>query len=225
MINEIKGYSFKKPQLLENALCHSSYANENKHRGYKSNERLEFVGDSVLGFICAEYVYKKYSDMPEGELTKLRAKIVCEESLFEFAQELGLSEMILMGKGEISGGGNKRPSILADAVESVLAAIYLDGGIEAARGFIMDFIERKAVEVTKSHSLVDYKTKLQEIVQKNHQETLTYKLARESGPDHNKWFVIEVYLNSNPIASGEGRSKKAAEQAAARAALELMGEK
>lgn len=224
MIDTIKNYKFQSPALLSNALCHSSYANENRHKGYKSNERLEFLGDAVLGFISADYIYNKYSDLPEGEMTKLRASIVCEQSLYEFAEEIGLSGLIMMGRGEISGGGNRRPSVLADAVEAVLAAIYLDGGIEPAKDFILDFIIRKADVITKSHITVDYKTRLQEIVQKNHQETLSYVVVDEKGPDHDKWFVIEVHLNSNPIASGEGKSKKQAEQAAAKAALELMGE-
>ncbi len=218
------GYHFRDPALLTNALTHSSYANEHRGRGLTSNERLEFLGDAVLGVISAEYIFGRFGELPEGEMTKLRASIVCEQSLYEFALRIGLGEMLLLGRGEINGGGNKRPSVLADAVEAVLAAIYLDGGREAARGFILDFIREKAEVMAKSHSLVDYKTTLQEIVQKNHQETLSYQVTDESGPDHDKRFVITVFINSNPIARGEGRSKKQAEQAAARAALELMGE-
>jgi len=224
MTEEIKGYHFKNPALLTNALCHSSYANEHRAHHVKSNERLEYLGDAVLGMISAEYIYNTYTELPEGEMTKLRASIVCEQSLFEFAQEIGLGQYLLLGKGEINGGGNKRPSVLSDAVEAVLAAIYLDGGIEAAKDFILEFIVRKAEIIAKGHKLIDYKTSLQEIVQKNHQETLSYHLKSESGPDHNKTFVIEVHINSNPIAVGEGRSKKLAEQAAAKAALELMGQ-
>ena len=224
MTEEITGYRFKNPALLTHALPHSSYANEHRSKGARSNERLEFLGDAVLGMISAEYIYGKYPELPEGEMTKLRASIVCEQSLYEFAEEIGLGELLLLGKGEVNGGGNKRPSVLADAVEAVLAAIYLDGGIDAAKGFILEFIIRKATVMAKSHTLVDYKTTLQEIVQKNHQETLSYHVKSESGPDHNKLFVIEVHINSNPIATGEGRSKKQAEQAAAKAALELMGE-
>lgn len=224
MIEEIKGYRFKTPHLLYNALCHSSYANEHREKGVSSNERLEYLGDAVLGMISAEYIYGEYRNLPEGEMTKLRASIVCEQSLFEFAQEINLGKMLYLGKGEISGGGNKRPSVLSDAVEAVLAAIYLDGGLEAAKGFILEFIIRKAKYVAEGHKMIDYKTTLQEIVQKNHQETLSYHLKSESGPDHNKTFVIEVHINSNPIATGEGKSKKQAEQAAAKAALELMGQ-
>ena len=224
MIDEIRGYRFKDPALLTNALCHSSYANEHKDKGVRSNERLDYLGDAVLGMISAEYIYNRYKDLPEGEMTKLRASIVCEQSLYEFAGEIGLGDMLLLGKGEISGGGNKRPSVLADAVEAVLAAIYLDGGIKAAKDFILEFIMNKAETVEKGHISVDYKTTLQEIVQKNHQETLSYHVKSESGPDHDKLFVIEVYINSNPIAEGSGKSKKQAEQAAAKAALELMGQ-
>ncbi|MBE6994307.1 MAG: ribonuclease III [Ruminococcaceae bacterium] len=224
MPEEIMGYRFKDPSLLHNALCHSSYANEHRGRGEHSNERLEFLGDAVLGVISAEYIYGRFTELPEGEMTKLRASIVCEQSLYEFACQIGLGELLLLGRGEINGGGNKRPSVLADAVEAVLAAIYLDGGMDAAKGFILDFIKAKAEVMARSHTLVDYKTTLQEIVQKNHQETLSYKVKSESGPDHDKLFVIEVYINSNPIAEGQGKSKKQAEQAAARAALELMGE-
>lgn len=224
MTGEIMEYRFKDPELLANALCHSSYANEHRERGYKSNERLEYLGDAVLGMISAEYIYGKYSDLPEGEMTKLRASIVCEQSLYEFAEEINLGSMLLLGKGEINGGGNKRPSVLADAVEAVLAAIYLDGGLDSAKKFILEFIKRKAEIVVKGNTPVDYKTTLQEIVQKNHQETLSYHVKSESGPDHDKLFVIEVHINSNPVATGEGKSKKQAEQAAAKAALELMGE-
>ena len=217
-------YTFKNENLLRNALTHSSYAHENRASGCRSNERLEFLGDSILGFICAQYIFSEYRALPEGELTKLRAAIVCESSLYEFAQSIDLGSMLLLGKGERAGGGASRPSVLADAVEAVLAALYIDGGMEAASGFILDFIEQKAENVVRGRKVLDSKTALQEIVQKNHQETLTYRLAGESGPDHNKSFTVEVLINNNVLASGTGRSKKLAEQAAARAALELMGE-
>ena len=217
-------YQFKNETLLINALTHSSYANENRDKGSRSNERLEFLGDSVLGLICANYIYAEYKSLPEGELTKLRAAIVCENSLYEFACQIDLGSRLLLGRGEKSGGGDKRPSVLADAVEAVLAALYLDGGIEAAKGFIMDYIKEKAALTIKSSKVVDYKTTLQEIVQKNHEETLAYRLKSESGPDHNKCFEVEVLINSNVVASGMGKSKKMAEQAAAKAALALMGQ-
>ncbi len=217
-------YTFQNPALLQNALTHSSYANENRDKGIRNNERLEFLGDSVLGLICARYIYSEYRALPEGELTKLRAAIVCENSLYEFAMQIDLGEKLLLGRGERVGGGSKRPSVLADAVEAVLAAIYLDGGMEAAQGFILDFIKTKAEEVVKNHRVMDYKTTLQEIVQKNHEEVLSYRLKSESGPDHDKRFVMEVLINSNVLAEGTGHSKKLAEQAAAKAALELMGQ-
>lgn len=218
------GYQFNNQALLKNALTHSSYANENREKGVKSNERLEFLGDSVLGMISAEYIYSGFKDLSEGEMTKLRAVIVCEQSLFEYATELGLGDLILLGKGESIGGGKNRPSLLADAMEALIAAVYLDGGLEQARSFTLPFLKGKAEGTLKSRVASDYKTALQEIVQKNHEETLSYRLKEESGPDHDKRFVIEVLINSNVISTGEGKSKKQAEQAAAKAALELMGQ-
>jgi len=217
-------YTFKNPELLKRALTHSSYANEHRDKGVKNNERLEFLGDSVLGLICARYIWENYKDMPEGELTKLRAAIVCEGSLYEFAQKIGLGDELILGKGEKASGGGKRPSVLSDATEAVIAAIYLDGGFEAAEAFVLDFIREKAREVISTRVTGDYKTALQEIVQKNHEEVLSYRLKAETGPDHDKRFVVEVLINSNVLAEGEGKSKKAAEQAAAKQALELMGQ-
>ncbi|MBQ2819022.1 MAG: ribonuclease III [Clostridia bacterium] len=217
-------YTFKNPELLKNALTHSSYANEHRDKGVKNNERLEFLGDSVLGLICTKYIWNHYKNMPEGELTKLRSAIVCEGSLYEFALKIGLGDDLLLGKGEKSSGGGKRPSVLSDACEAVIAAVYLDGGFDEAERFIIGFIKEKAEEIIRSHSTVDYKTLLQEIVQKNHEEILSYRLKGESGPDHDKRFEVEVLINSNVIACGEGKSKKLAEQAAAKLALELMGQ-
>ena len=217
-------YTFKNPELLKNALTHSSYANEHRDKGVKNNERLEFLGDSVLGLICTKYIWNHYKNMPEGELTKLRSAIVCEGSLYEFALKIGLGDDLLLGRGEKSSGGGKRPSVLSDACEAVIAAVYLDGGFDEAERFIIGFIKEKAEEIIRSHSTVDYKTLLQEIVQKNHEEILSYRLKGESGPDHDKRFEVEVLINSNVIACGEGKSKKLAEQAAAKLALELMGQ-
>ena len=211
-------YKFKDPSLLELALTHSSYANEKG--AHRNNERLEFLGDSVLGFITAEYLFSAMPDMPEGELTKLRSAAVCEKSLAGFAREIGLGSHLLLGKGELHTGGAERPSILSDAFESVIAAIYLDGGIEAAREFVLRFIRTAQTDV---ELVTDYKTKLQEVIQQNPDEHLSYVLAAEAGPDHDKTFTVDVYLNSNCIASGTGHSKKKAEQAAAREALRLMG--
>lgn len=212
------GYKFKNKELLELALTHSSYANEKQGRG--DNERLEFLGDSVLGFVTAEYLFSTLGDRPEGELTKLRANAVCEKSLAEFANQISLGEHLLLGKGELMTGGRERPSILSDAFESVIAAIYLDGGMEEAKKFVLRFVSESTTDIAVA---TDYKTLLQEVIQKNPDEHLTYRLVAESGPDHNKEFTIEVYLNSNCIGTGKGHSKKKAEQAAAKEALELMG--
>ena len=211
-------YKFKDPSLLELALTHSSYANEKG--SHRNNERLEFLGDSVLGFITAEYLFSTMPGTPEGELTKLRSAAVCEKSLAGFAREIGLGKHLLLGKGELHTGGAERPSILSDAFESVIAAIYLDGGMDAAREFVLRFIRTAQTDV---ELVTDYKTKLQEIIQQNPDEHLSYVLAAESGPDHDKTFTVDLYLNSNCIASGAGHSKKKAEQAAAREALRLMG--
>ncbi len=219
-LEEKIGYTFKNRQLLVHALTHSSYANE-KHISYGSNERLEFLGDSVLGLIAAEYFYNNFNT-PEGELTKMRASTVCEDSLFAFAKELELTEYLLLGKGEIRTHGGERPSILSDAFESVIAAVYLDGGMEKARKFVLPFLKKAVLNKPKFH---DYKTLLQEIVQKNPDERLTYVCVAESGPDHNKTFEFEVHLDSNVIGTGTGRSKKLAEQEAAKSALRLMGVK
>lgn len=214
-------YEFRNKNLLVNALSHSSYANERKNpRG--SNERLEFLGDSVLSVVVSDFLYKNLDSVAEGDLTKLRASLVCEKSLHVFAQQINLGKYILLGKGEENTGGRERPSILADAFEAVIAAIYLDGGMEAARKHILRFIPENPVNGTKM-AFGDFKTVLQEIVQKNPEEKVEYVLIGEEGPDHNKRFVVEVMLNSQVIGKGKGRSKKDAEQLAAKEALELMG--
>ncbi len=222
-LEELLQYKFKNKQLLERALTHSSYANENKHiEG--SNERLEFLGDSVLSIIVAEHIFLNYRNLPEGELTKIRASLVCENALHEFSLELRLGEFLRLGKGEQQTGGDKRPSILADAFEAVLAAIYLDGGIEPARKHVLRFIDKKLSCMT-TVAFKDYKTVLQEVIQQNPEEHLEYVLTDEKGPDHAKIFTVEVHLNSNVIGVGTAGSKKRAEQEAARQALELMGRK
>ena len=215
-------YQFKNSALIEEALIHSSYANEHKSSGIKCNERLEFLGDAVLSIVVSDYIFKNCPDMPEGELTKIRAYLVCEKSLHQFAKKINLGRYLKLSRGEQHNGGAQRPSILADAFEAVIAAIYIDGGMEAARAHILRFIEPE-IKNHKPHSFKDYKTNLQEIVQKNPGELLEYVLVQESGPDHNKHFVVEVHLNSNVIGRGGGRSKKEAEQQAAREALSLMG--
>lgn len=214
------GYTFKDPGLLEHALTHSSYANEGKHHG-SSNERLEFLGDAVLGFVTADELFHNESGA-EGELTKLRAALVCEKALFGYARELGLGQYLLLGRGERQTGGAERPSILSDAFESVIAAIYLDGGLEPAKAFILPFLQKEAMS-QKRRRFKDYKTLLQEIVQQNPEEKLDYVLVGESGPDHQKTFTVEVRLHSNVIGKGKAHSKKEAEQQAAQEALKLMG--
>lgn len=211
-------YRFKDISLLLRALSHSSYVNEKQGSG-ECNERLEFLGDSVLGFITAEYFYSNFN-YSEGELTKMRASTVCEKSLCVFAKKIGLGEFLLLGRGEICTGGRERPSILADAFEALIAAIYLDGGVDEAKKFVLRFVKESVSEVKSFH---DYKTKLQEITQKNPEESVEYVHVGESGPDHDKRFEVEVHLNSNIIGRGIGKSKKVAEQEAAREALMLMG--
>ena len=214
------GYRFRDPKLLTEALCHSSYANE-KRGALRCNERLEFLGDSVLSIVVSNYLFRN-TGLPEGELTKIRASLVCERSLFVWAQELGLGAYLLLGHGEDASGGRERPSILADAFEAVIAALFLDGGIEPASKHILRFLPEKFDR--PSEAFHDYKTALQEVVQQNPEERVEYVLVGEDGPDHAKLFHIEVRLNSNVIGRGTGRSKKIAEQMAAKEALSLMGE-
>lgn len=216
-------YKFNNINYLKNALTHSSYANEVRD-GFSSNERLEFLGDSVLSVIVSEYIFEKFPKMPEGELTRLRASLVCEKALCSFARELHIGDYLMLGKGEERGGGRERDSILADAFEAVLAAIFLDGGMTPAKEHIMRFVLRD-VKHTSDETFKDYKTTLQEIIQRNPEESVSYILTNQSGPDHNKSFTVEVRLNSNVIGVGSGSSKKRAEQMAAKQALELMGEK
>jgi ribonuclease-3 len=210
-------YTFRSPDLLENALTHSSYANEHREEGVSSNERLEFLGDSILGLIVAEHLYRARPDLPEGDLTRIRAALVCESSLVEVARRLGLGNYLRLGKGELAGGGRERPSIQADAVEAILAAVYLDGGIGQVRKLIHTLILEQETE--KTAATRDFKTALQEMVQRESGKTLSYRLIGECGPDHAKQFTMEVLLNGETIGTGEGRSKKEAEQAAAKAAV------
>ena len=214
------GYRFKNITLLQNALTHSSYANERWHDGLMSNERLEFLGDSILGMVVADYLYRNFPQRPEGELTKMRADMVCETSLAQVAKKINLGEHLLLGHGEEQGGGRERLSILADATESVIAACYIDGGMDAAKAFIETFILCN-VPTGRLHNK-DHKTALQELVQQKKNQTLTYTLTGESGPDHDKHFEVEVRLNGAVIGTGSGSSKKRAEQMAAKAALENM---
>ncbi|MBP5303954.1 MAG: ribonuclease III [Clostridia bacterium] len=212
------GYTFQNQELLEQALTHSSYANEH---GIPSNERLEFLGDSVLNLIAGEYLFS-LDDSDEGSLSKRRASIVCEKALASYSAEMHVGDYLLLGKGERSSGGAQRESTLEDAFESIVAAIYLDGGMEAARQFALPRLQQE-LQTKKQHRFNDYKTLLQEIIQQNPEEKLQYVLVNESGPDHNKKFTVEVHLNSNVIGHGKGKSKKEAEQLAAKEALALMG--
>ncbi len=214
------GYQFRDKSLLENALTHSSYANEHWHNSLRSNERLEFLGDSILGMMVADHLYRNFPDRPEGELTRMRADMVCEQSLAVIANQIHLGKHLMLGHGEEQGGGRSRNSILADAVESVIAACYLDGGYEAALGFVKRFV-LSDIPVVKYHN-ADYKTALQERVQQKKNQTLSYHLTGETGPDHEKQFCVEVHLNGVCVGSGIGTSKKRAEQDAAHAALEKL---
>ena len=225
-LEERLGDTFTNIELLRGALYHSSYANEHRAMGVSSNERLEFLGDAVLGFVSADFLYRKHPDLPEGELTRIRAALVCEESLYEVAQTLHLGDYLLLGKGEESGGGRRRPSILADAVEAVLAAVYLDGGIEKARALIHRVLLDKGQEEVVESRRRDCKTELQELIQRKRDQVLTYELVGESGPDHNKQFSVRVLLNGECVGEGSGTSKKRAEQSAAAQAIQkLFGER
>ena len=211
------GYRFHNISLLQNALTHSSFANERYHNSLMSNERLEFLGDSVLGMVVADYLYRNFPDRPEGELTRMRADMVCERALAEVANRLALGQHLILGHGEERFGGRNRDSILADAVESVIAASYIDGGMEAAVGFIRKFILCDVPAERLRNA--DYKTALQELVQQKKNQSLSYVLVGESGPDHDKKFIVEVSLNDEVVGCGSGSSKKRAEQEAARAAI------
>lgn len=220
-LQQMMGYRFRDRSLLYEALSHSSFANESR-KGTPCNERLEFLGDSVLSIVVSEHIFRHFKHIPEGELTKLRASLVCESTLYEFSKRIKLGEHIFLGKGEEQTGGRTRPSIVSDAFEAVIAAVYLDGGLEAARSYVTSFLPRDLAPLG-GKQLHDYKTELQEVIQRNPEEKVEYYLKDEKGPDHDKQFTVQVKLNSNVIGEGVGRSKKAAEQAAAREALRLMG--
>lgn len=213
-------YKFSNKEYILEALTHSSYSNENKN--YDFNERLEFLGDSVLSIIVSDYLFKHEKDLPEGELTKLRANIVCEESLSDAANEIELGKHMLLGKGEEATGGRQRISILADAFEAVIAAIYLDGGLESAREFVLDYMEDIIIDSRRGKIFRDYKTHLQEVLQGQGESNIWYKLLDEKGPDHNKRFIMQVGTNEKVLGTGEGKSKKEAEQLAAKIALKEL---
>ena len=214
------GYTFRNKALLENALTHSSYANENRERHLPDNERLEFLGDSILGFVVAEYLYRNVPDKPEGELTRIRADLVCERNLAEAAATIELGSYLLLGHGEEQGGGRKRDSIVSDAMESVIAASFMDGGFAAAKE-IIDRLILSNIPKGRPRNF-DYKTAFQELVQRKKDQQIHYELTGESGPDHDKHFEVEVLLNGKAVGHGVGSSKKRAEQAAAEAAIEAL---
>lgn len=220
-LEEKIGYRFRDPELLLTALTHSSFANE-RHGDCRSYERLEFLGDSILGYVTAEFLYRHEPRLPEGRMTRLRAELVCEQSLHQTALRLDLGEYMRLGRGEEHTGGRQRPSILADMVESVIAAMYLDsGGLEEPRRFIMAQI-LQGVEIGETHRSADYKTELQELVQRRADQHIAYELIGESGPDHNKLFSFRVTINGESAGEGSGRTKKEAEQMAACEALRKL---
>ncbi len=223
VLEQTINYTFKDSSLLTKALTHSSYLNETKEHGCECNERLEFLGDSVLGFICAQKLYSEYERYNEGDFSKIRAALVCEASLAKYARQIKLGEYMRFSKSEILNGGMNRDSAIGDAFEALIAAIFLDGGLEHARSFVTPFLESNMNDAISGRLFKDSKTMLQEIVQQNKGEHLEYKLLKTEGPDHRRIFTVAVMLNSNCIGTGKGASKKEAEQKAAGEALKLMG--
>ncbi|MBM7613627.1 ribonuclease III [Alkaliphilus hydrothermalis] len=216
------GYRFNDVNLMMEALTHSSYANESKNKKHPYNERLEFLGDSVLSIIISDYIFHKYTHLPEGELTKVRANVVCEASLATGANKVGLGEFIMLGKGEDISGGRRRASILADAFEATIGAIYIDGGLEMARRFVLDNLEDLIELAGNGELFKDYKTHLQELLQSKTTDKIFYKVINEIGPDHDKTFEVEVWAGNQMLGTGEGKSKKEAEQNAAQVAFKKV---
>ena len=212
-------FAFSDYKLLHQALIHTSFANETKGANIRHNERLEFLGDAVLDLIVSSYLFSQCPQLPEGELTKARAQVVCEHTLAKRALELGLGEYLLLGKGEALSGGRERISILADAFEAVIGAVYLDGGFRSAAKYVLNQLKTELVLVEHGDYLKDYKTWLQEIVQKNNDSKIAYEVINERGPDHDKSFEVAVLVNGERMGSGWGKSKKEAEQHAAKQAL------
>ncbi|MDD4601273.1 Ribonuclease 3 [bioreactor metagenome] len=205
--------------LLQQALTHTSFANESKHQGIIHNERLEFLGDAVLDLVISEHLFRRFPGLPEGDLTKARAMVVCEPTLAQCSSKITIGNYILLGRGESASGGRERLSILADAFEAVIGAIYLDSGFEVAAKFVLDQLNDELKLIERGDYLKDYKTSLQEVVQKNNESKITYEIAAERGPDHDKLFDAIVLINGIKMGRGSGRSKKEAEQRAAKQAL------
>lgn len=215
-------YQFNDVKMLKQALTHSSYANESKKKNIPYNERLEFLGDSVLGLVVSDYIFKKYMDLPEGELTKVRANVVCEPTLSSKAKEINLGKYLLLGKGEEITGGRERVSILADAYEALIGALYIDGGLDTAKEFILNSFYSTIEQAVKGKLFRDYKTHLQELLQSKYTDKISYQVVKEEGPDHDKTFTVEVSLCNQVLGRGKGKSKKEAEQNAAEEALEKV---
>lgn len=219
------GYTFTNEKLLREALTHTSYINENRNKKLRPNERLEFLGDSILGVVVSTYLFQYRTDLPEGDLSKIRATVVCEDTLHIVAQKINAGAYLYMGKGEEITGGRQRSSILADVIEAIIAAIYLDGGMKAAEGFIFRYMEDLIKNATAGKIDKDYKTQLQELIQQQPGRMIEYNVIGESGPDHCKVFTVELMIDKKRVATGEGRSKKEAEKKAACRALEILSEK
>jgi ribonuclease-3 len=225
LLEEKIKYVFSDKKIISTAITHSSYANERKSKNLSYNERIEFLGDSVLSLIISEYLFRMYPKLPEGELTVTRAKIVCENSLAKCAVDIGLGDFLLLGRGEELSGGRKKASILSDAFEALIGAIYIDGGFDTAKGFILKYMEGIVRDCVEGKLFYDFKTQLQELVQQNGEHRIVYSVIRESGPDHNKTFVTEVTINDVITGEGKGRSKKESEQNAAKDALNKFDSK
>lgn len=215
-------YVFKDKKLYDLARTHTSYTNEAKTDRTLSNQRLEFLGDSVLSIIVSDYIYKNYPHLPEGSLTKIRADVVCEKSLFEMALEINLGDCLLLGKGEAMTGGKTRPSILSDAFEAMLGAIYLESGLDTTAGILLPLIVKKIEQAVISTGESDYKTTLQELVQKHKRGFIQYHTLSEEGPDHERFYTVEVKIDKMTFGSGNGKTKKQAEQMAAKEAISAL---
>jgi ribonuclease-3 len=222
VLQQILGVSFKDPSLLEQALVHSSYVNENPGSALTSNERLEFLGDAVLGLVIAEKLYHDLPSFTEGEMTRLRATLVCRDTLAQAARAIGLGDYLYLGKGEEASGGRHKPVNLAGALEAVIAAIYLDQGAATVKDFILRLFNKELQKVVSQGAEVNYKSQLQELIQAREQQTPTYHVIEATGPDHDRRFTVEVKVGDTVLGRGSGRSKKEAETEAARSALERL---